>query len=242
MHSCGCRPERPCLPLRIVAFRISRGDLGKMISNAGFSRIDQKEARVSSTLVRLGGIAAFVLGTSIGLAPLGSAEVNSATPPLVRTADDKCDKPGVCPPAPPLLPCNFEECPPPCVENCPPEEVAPPIAPPVAVPPAAVPPPAVPPAAVPPAAVPPAQSPAQRPSARPTSAKPQVVPTAKPTVPPTPQVVQKPVGAVPAGGGATAQDDSGVSGPLLAAGGAAVVALAAGGAYAHRRRRAESQR
>lgn len=239
MHFCRCRPERPCLPLRIVAFRISRGDLGKMISNAGFSRIDQKEARVSSTLVRLGGIAAFVLGTSIGLAPLGSAEVNSATPPLVRTADDKCDKPGECP-APPLLPCNFEECPPPCVENCPPEEVAPPPAPPAAVPPA-VPPAAVPPAQ-PPAAVPPAQSPAQRPSARPTSARPQVVPTAKPTVPPTPQVVQKPVGAVPAGGGATAQDDSGVSGPLLAAGGAAVVVLAAGGAYAHRRRRAESQR
>ncbi|WP_165967944.1 hypothetical protein [Saccharopolyspora elongata] len=57
-----------------------------------------------------------------------------------------------------------------------------------------------------------------------------------------PQVEQKPVGAVPAGGGATAHDESGATAPLLAASGAAAVALAAGGAYALRRRSAESRR
>ncbi|MER6992440.1 hypothetical protein ABT337_26015 [Saccharopolyspora hirsuta] len=220
---------------------------------------------MSAKLVRIGGIAAFVLGASFSLTPLAAGAAPGQAPSPVLAVDqdqdqgqdqtqdqDQDQKPdhGQCSPGDhnctPPPNCKPEECPPP--PPCKPgecEEVAPPPA--VAPPPEVAPPPVAPPPVAPPPQQqqPQQQRPEQRPTVSPTQARPTQVPTAKPQAPmPTqrPQVEQKPVGGVQAGGGAMAQEQkTDGSGPLLAAGGLALTALAAGGAYLHRRRHAEQR-
>ncbi|MER7011683.1 hypothetical protein ABT324_09680 [Saccharopolyspora sp. NPDC000359] len=223
---------------------------------------------MSAKLVRIGGIAAFVLGASFSLTPLAAGAAPGQAPPPVFAVDQDQDpdqdtdqgEDGTqghgqdhgqcssgdhnCKPKPPQH-CKPHECPPPPVckpgecDVAPPPAVAPPpIAPPIAPPPAVAPPPAAPPQQAP------EQQPEQQPTVSPTQARPTQAPTAKPQAPmpvQQPQVEQKPVGGVQAGGGAMAQEQTDSSGPLVAVGGLALTALAAGGAYLHRRRHAEQR-
>ncbi|MDA3630443.1 hypothetical protein [Saccharopolyspora oryzae] len=197
-------------------------------------------------LVRVSGIAAFVLGASFALTPLAAVAEPEPEPPSLPGIN-QCDEGSDCGKPKPPEHCKPEECPPPpckpgeCEEVKPPPEVAPPPAAPPEQAPAPA--PAPPPQQQAPA---PQQSPQQqRPQVSPTQQKPTHVPTAKPQMPkPTqqvPQVEHKPTGGVQAGGGATAQENTDNSGPLLAVSGLALTALAAGGAHLYRRRSADQR-
>ncbi|MGW1681074.1 hypothetical protein [Saccharopolyspora sp. NPDC002376] len=200
---------------------------------------------MSAKLVRVSGIAAFVLGTSFALTPLAAAVEpgpEPPSPPGVNRCDQEfgdCAKPpehcklGECEKFPPPPVCKPGEC----------EEVPPPPPPPLA--PAAPPPEVAPAPAAPPGQAPGQAPQQQKPQVSPTQQKPTHVPTTKPQVPKpaqqVPQVEHKPMGGVQAGGGATAQENTDNSGPLLAVSGLALTALAAGGAHLYRRRSADQR-
>ncbi|MER7082314.1 hypothetical protein ABT308_29510, partial [Saccharopolyspora kobensis] len=88
---------------------------------------------MSAKLVRIGGLAAFVLGASFSLTPLAAGAAPSpALAPVLTVDEDQC-KPGDDNCSPPQHDCGPEECPPPppckpgeCEEVKPPPAVAPP--------------------------------------------------------------------------------------------------------------------